>query len=61
MRQRALSVPWMCCEMPIPQKMIAAFAVAYSRATSRIIAASMPVIGATFSGEYSLTFSRSAS
>jgi hypothetical protein len=22
-RQRALSVPWVCCEMPMPQKMIA--------------------------------------
>ena len=25
-RQRALSVPWVCCEMPMPQKMIAASA-----------------------------------
>ena len=24
-RQRALSVPWTCCEMPMPQKMIDAF------------------------------------
>ena len=29
-RQRALSVPWTCCEIPIPQKIIAARAVAYS-------------------------------
>ena len=24
-RQRALSVPWMCCDMPIPHKIIEAF------------------------------------
>ena len=28
MRQRALSVPWMCCEMPMPQKIMAASAPA---------------------------------
>ena len=25
MRQRALSVPWTCCEMPMPQRIIDAF------------------------------------
>ena len=28
MRQRALSVPWVCCEIPIPQKMIPRSALA---------------------------------
>ena len=49
-RQRALSVPWMCCEMPMPQKMIEAGAVAYLRATVRMVPASMPQIGAISSG-----------
>jgi len=44
MRQRALSVPCTCWEIPIPQKMIDAFAVAYSRATSRIVCALIPVV-----------------
>ena len=34
-RQRALSVPWMCCEMPMPQKMIAALGARVERARPR--------------------------
>ena len=45
----------------MPQKMIDAFEVAYSRATSRIVFASMPQIGAIRSGENVFTFSASAS
>ena len=60
-RQRALSVPCTCCEMPIPQKMMAVFAIAYRRAVSRMVSGAMPHSGATFSGLYSRTVSRSAS
>ncbi len=49
-RHRALSVPVVCCEIPMPQKMIPAFASPQTRATSRIVSAGMPVICATFSG-----------
>ena len=49
-RQRELSVPWMCWEIPIPQKIMPALAVAKSRATARNTSASMPQIGAIFSG-----------
>ena len=49
-RQRALSVPCTCCEMPMPHRIIDAFEVAYRRATSRIVSASMPQIGAIASG-----------
>ena len=50
MRQRALSVPWVCCEIPIPQKMMPFSAFAYVRATSRMRSASMPQMGAISSG-----------
>src|SRR5580658_2844750 len=36
-RQRALSVPWTCWEIPMPQKMIEAREVAYVRAIDRIV------------------------
>ena len=51
-RQRALSVPVVCWEIPIPQKMIAAPASPQSLATSRIVSASMPQIWAARSGGY---------
>ena len=41
--------------------MIEAFDVAYSRATARIVPASMPQIGAIVSGQNALTFSARAS
>ncbi len=41
-KQRALSVPCTCWLMPMPQKMSEAREVAYSRATSRSVWASMP-------------------
>ena len=44
----------------MPHRMIDAFDVAYSRATSRIVCASMPQIGAIASGENFFTFSASA-
>jgi len=51
----------MCWEMPIPHMIIEPFEVAYSLATSRIVWASMPQIGAMASGENAFTFSTSAS
>jgi hypothetical protein len=60
-RQRELSVPWMCWETPMPQKIIAARAPAKVRATSRIIAASTPQTGAIFSGVKPRTCSAKAS
>ena len=51
-RQRALSVPWMCCEMPMPHRIIDARDVANRRATSRIFGAGMPQTGAIASGLY---------
>ena len=36
--------------MPMPQKMIEDLARAYIRATSRMVSAAMPQIGAIFSG-----------
>ena len=56
-RQRALSVPWVCCETPMPQKMIALSARAKVRATLRSTSGSMPQIGAISSGVKSLMFS----
>ena len=56
-RQRALSVPWVCCDTPMPQKMMALSARAKVRATSRSVSASMPQIGAISSGVKSLMFS----
>ena len=44
--------------MPIPQKIIDFFEVAYNLATSLIVSESIPQIGETFSGEYSLTVSK---
>ena len=62
MRQRALSVPWVCCDTPMPQKMIAARALAYLRATVRITSAPMPQIGSMASGvnfsRWTLSFSK---
>ena len=49
-RQRALSVPWMCCEMPMPHRIIEPFDVANRRATSLIVSAGMPQTGAIASG-----------
>ena len=54
-RQRELSVPVVCWEIPMPQKMTPAPASPQSRATSRIVAASMPQICAARSGGYCLT------
>ena len=54
-RQRALSVPWTCWLMPMPQKMIEAFAwrrCARRRGSSR---PATPQTGAIASGEKSLT------
>ena len=45
----------------MPHRIIEPFDVAYSRATSRIVCASMPQIGAIASGENFFTFSASAS
>ena len=56
-KQRALSVPWVCWEMPMPQKMLAALARANLRATVRSTSASMPQIGAISSGVNSLMLS----
>ena len=60
-RQRELSVPWTCCEMPMPQKMIAFSARAYLRATVFSVSASMPQRSAIASGVRSLTASRTDS
>ena len=49
-RQRELSVPWTCWEMPMPQKMMEARLRAKVRATSRRRSAGMPQRGAIFSG-----------
>ena len=61
MRQRALSVPCTCWDIPIPHMTMEALDVAYSRATSRMVFASTPQIGAIASGEKFFTFSTSAS
>ncbi len=60
-RQRALSVPWVCWLIPIPQKIITLPAVPIARATARIVSAGMPQTGATRSGGYFATSSRRAS
>ena len=49
-RQRALSVPVVCWEIPMPQKMTPAPASPQARATRRITSASTPVIWAARSG-----------
>ena len=49
-RQRALSVPVVCWEIPMPQKITPAPASPQALATCRITAASMPVICAARSG-----------
>ena len=49
-RQRELSVPWMCWLIPMPQKIIAARAPAKVRATSRITSGATPQSGAILSG-----------
>ena len=49
-RQRALSVPLTCWDIPMPQKMIAFSARANLRATVRNSSASMPQTGAISSG-----------
>ena len=60
-RQRALSVPWVCCDTPMPQKMMALSARAKVRATLRNTSASMPQIGAISSGVNGFTVSASLS
>ena len=45
----------------MPHMIIEAFEVAYRRATSRMVFASMPQMGAIASGENFFTFSASAS
>ena len=50
MRQRALSVPVVCWEMPMPQKMTPAPASPQARATRRITSAGTPVICSARSG-----------
>ena len=60
-RQRALSVPWVCCEMPMPQKIIARSAFAYRRAMSRISSGATPQAGAMASGVIGSTWALSAS
>ena len=54
-RQRALSVPVVCWEIPMPQKTTAAPASPHSFATVRISSASIPQICAARSGGYSFT------
>jgi hypothetical protein len=49
-RQRALSVPVVCWEIPIPQYTTPAPASPHVLATSRIVSASTPVIWAARSG-----------
>ncbi len=56
-RQRELSVPCTCWLMPMPQKMIEPWLLAYRRATSFRVSASMPQTVAIFSGVNSRTFS----
>src|SRR5665213_3557577 len=55
MRQRALSVPWVCCDTPMPQKMMAFSARAKARATLRMVSAGMPQTGSISSGVKSFT------
>ena len=55
-RQRALSVPCTCCEMPIPHRIIDAREVANARATSRIVPAEIPHTSAIASGLNAATF-----
>ena len=49
-KARQLSVPWVCWERPIPQKIMLRSAVAYPLASSRSVSAEAPVSLATFSG-----------
>ncbi len=49
-RQRALSVPVVCWEIPMPQKMMPAFASPQTWATRRITSAGTPVICSPRSG-----------
>jgi len=49
-RQRALSVPVVCWEIPIPQKITPAPAAPQIRATRRMTSAGTPVICAARSG-----------
>jgi len=49
-RQRALSVPVVCWEIPIPQKMTPDLALPQTRATRRISSAGTPVICSARSG-----------
>ena len=58
-RQRALSVPWVCCDTPMPQKMMALSARAKVRATLRSTSGAMPQIGAISSGVNGFTLSAS--
>ena len=60
-RQRALSVPWMCWLTPMPQRIIEALACANARATSRSVSAGMPHTGAMASGLQPITLALSAS
>ncbi len=60
-RLRTLSVPCTCWLTPMPQRIIAAFAVANARATSRIVAAGMPQTGAIASGLKRATLCASSS
>ena len=60
-KQRELSVPWICCDTPIPQNIIPALASAKVRATSRITSGLIPQIPSIFSGENFFRCSLSAS
>ena len=60
-RQRALSVPWTCCEMPMPQKMMPRWAVAKAGRRSRSVSASIPQTSAIASGGNALRCSFSVS
>ena len=50
MRQRALSVPWVCWAIPIPQKTSAALAEPKVTATSTISSSVTPAIFAASAG-----------
>ena len=60
-RQRELSVPVVCWEIPIPQKIMAWSTRPYMRAAFRMSSGSRPQIAAAFSGVHSFTLARSAS
>ena len=60
-RQRELSVPWICWLTPIPQKIIPDFEVAKVRATSRITSGAMPETASIASGVKSARWAFSAS